>query len=95
MDDILRRNLLKALKNRRWTSLDAERAATFVAGLHQAEEGEWMVWPSETKGLSHYRVARRADALSVYDSPQEGRAGDVAHALNEIERNDSDAAGTH
>jgi len=94
VDDIFRHNLLKALKNRRWTSLDAERTATFVAGLYQAEEGEWVVWPSETKGLRHFRVARHAGALSVYDSPQEGRARDVAHALNEIERNDSDATGT-
>ena len=94
MDDILRRNFLKALKNRRWTSLDAERAATFVAGLYQAEAGEWTVWPSETKGLTHYRVARHAGALSVYDSPQEGRAWDVANALNELEGHDSDATGT-
>jgi hypothetical protein len=94
VDDILRRKLINALKNRRWTLLDAERAAAFVAGLDQAGEGEWKVWPSETKGLSHYRVARRASALSVYDSPQEGRARDVSNALNEIERDDSDATGT-
>jgi hypothetical protein len=95
VDHELRSRLVDALGKRRWTHLDAERAAAFVAGLYQAGEGEWQVWPSEkTTGSDHYRVARRADALSVYDSPQEGRVRDVAHALNEVERSDSDATGT-
>lgn len=93
VDQILRSRLIEALTSRRWTPVDAERAAEFVAGLYHAGEGEWKVWPSEK--ADHYRVARRVDALSVYDSPQQGRTRDVAHALNEVEGNDSDATGTH
>jgi hypothetical protein len=95
VDDILRRKLIEALKNSGWAQLDAERTATFAAGLYQAGAGEWKIWPSgNATGPDHYRVARRATALSVYDSPLEGRARDVASALNEIERSGSDATGT-
>jgi hypothetical protein len=35
VDDIFRRRLIHALKNRRWESLDAERAAAGAAGLYR------------------------------------------------------------
>lgn len=98
-DQELRLRLYDALGNRRWTPFDSERAAAFVAGLYQAGEGDWKVWPTKKvmgpDHYYHYRVARReSNAVCVYDSPQEGRARDVAHALNEVERNDSDSSGT-
>ena len=93
MDDVLRRNLIEALKSRSWTYHAAERAASFVEGLYQDGESEWKVWPSEASGHDHYGVARSAKAPSVYDSPVEGRARDVADALNAIERHGSDATG--
>lgn len=94
MDDILRRNLIEMLKNLGWAHLDSERAAAFAAALYQAGGGEWKVWPSgNTTGPDQYRVAHRASAPSVYDSPMEGRARDVADALNEVERHGSDATG--
>lgn len=96
MDHDIRSRLVDALGKRRWTHIDAERAADCVAGLYQAGEGEWQVWPGKkTAGSDHCRVARRADAVSVYDSPQDGRAWDVAHALNELERQNSVATATH
>jgi hypothetical protein len=96
VDDVLRRRLIEALQNRRWTSLDAERAAAAAAGLYQDGDPEWKVRRTEVAGDPHFfRVARQESAVSVFDSPFEGRARDVANALNEIERNDSDATGTH
>ena len=96
MDHVLRRSLIEALKNRDWTHLDAERAAAFTAGLYQSGGGECKVWPTgNPTGPDHYRVARReSNAISVYDAPQEGRARDVANALNELERHGPDATGT-
>jgi hypothetical protein len=94
VDPDLRRNLIEALENRHWTHLDAERAAAGVASFYQAAEGEWMVWPTGNAVKPDlYRVARRADEASVYDSPQKGRAGDVANAMNELERHGSNATG--
>lgn len=94
MDDILRRRLIHALKDRRWSSVDAERAATGVAELYRAEAGEWWVWPSRNaRGPDLYRVARDEDANSVYDSPVQKRALDVVGALNELERHGPDATG--
>jgi len=96
VDPDLRRNLVEALKSRRWTHLDAERAAESIAVVYQAGEGEWKVWPSgNAMEPDRYRVARREPLVSVYDSPLEGRARDVAGALNELEGHDSDATGTH
>lgn len=94
MDDILCRRLIHALKDRRWSSLDAERAATGVAELYRAEAGEWWAWPSRNaRGPDLYRVARDEDANSVYDSPVQKRALDVVGALNELERHGPDATG--
>ena len=95
MDDDLRLRLIEALKNRRWSNLDAERIAAFVAGLHKNGEGEWQVWRSGSAARAdHYRVARSEAAVPVYDSPVMGRTLDVANALNEIERHGADATGT-
>jgi hypothetical protein len=96
VDDVLRRNLIEALTNRRWTNLDAERAAAAAVGLYQDGDTAWKVWRTEVAGdASFFRVARQESAVSVFDSPLEGRARDVANALNEVERNASDATGTH
>jgi len=95
VDDILRRRLIHALKDRRWTSLDAERAATGAAGLYQDGDTEWKVWRSQAVGdPSFFRVARQESAISVFDSLVEGRARDVANALNELEPRGPDATGT-
>ncbi len=95
MDHVLRRSLIEALKARGWSYHAAERAAEFVAGLSREGDGEWKAWRSgNAMGSDHYRVARRENGVSVYDSPVEARARDVASALNELERHDSDATGT-
>ena len=95
VDHVLRRSLIEALKARGWSYHAAERAAEFVAGLPREGDGEWKVWPSvDAKGPDLYRVARRVNAVTVYDSPVEGRARDVSDALNEIERHGPDAAGS-
>ncbi len=94
MDDVLRRNLIEALKSRSWTYHAAERAASFVAGLYQDEESEWKVWRTQVADdPSFFRVARQESAVSVFDSLVEGRARDVANALNELERHGADATG--
>jgi hypothetical protein len=96
VDHILRRNLIEALKNRRWTHLDAERAAESVAELYDQGDAAWEVWRSEVVAdPDSYGVARDESDVSVYRSLLEGRARDVAIALNELERRDSDATGTH
>jgi hypothetical protein len=96
VDHVLRRSLIEALKSRRWTPLDAERAAAGVAGVYLVGEGEWKVWPSGNADKPDaYRVSCREKETSVYDSPQEKRARDVASALNELEQQNSDATGTH
>jgi hypothetical protein len=94
VDDILRRRLIHALKNRRWTSLDAERAAAAADSLYQDGDTEWKVWRSQAGGdPSIFRVARQESAVSVFDSLVEGRARDVANALNELEPHGSDRTG--
>jgi hypothetical protein len=95
VDDILRGNLIKALKNRRWTALDAERAAATAAGLYQDGDMEWKVWRTQVANdPSFFRVARQESAVSVFDSLVQGRSRDVANALNELERHSPDATGT-
>jgi hypothetical protein len=87
--------MIHALKDRRWSSLDAERAATAAAGLYQDGDSEWSVWRSQAGGdPSIFRVARLESAVSVFDSLVEGRARDVANALNELEPHGSDPTGT-
>ena len=94
VDDILRRRLIHALKDRRWANLDAERAAARIAELYHSEAGEWGAWPRKNAmGPDLYRVARDEAAMSVYDSPIQGRALDVASVLNEFERHGADATG--
>ncbi len=94
MDDILRRRLIHALKNRRWTSLDAEQAAAGAAGLYRDGDMDWRVWPSQAAGdPSYFRVARQENAVPVFGSLVQGRARDVANALNEVERHDPDPTG--
>lgn len=94
MDDILRRRLIHALQNRRWTEHEAQRAAEGIASIYLAEEWEWRVWPTGDAGRPDlFHVARRLNDTSAYDSLLEGRARDVANALNEVERPDSDATG--
>lgn len=96
MDHNLRRSLIEALKNRRWTHLDAERAADSLAAFYQPTGGAWQVWHSQAADdPDYYRVALRENDVSVYKSLFEGRVRDVANALNEIEAHDSDATGTH
>jgi len=96
VDHTLRRRLIEALKARSWTYLDTERAAEGIAGLYEDGEGEWRVRLSKvTDELDLYLVARNENEVSVFDSPLEGRARDVASALNELEGHDSDATGTH
>jgi hypothetical protein len=94
VDDILCRRLIHALKDRRWPSPEAERAAAGIAELYRAEAGEWWAWPSgNARGPDLYRVARDDDAISVYDSPIQARALDVVGALNELERHGPDPTG--
>lgn len=55
---------------------------------------EWRIWPGQAAGdPSYFRVARQESAVPVFGSLVEGRARDVANALNEIERPGSDATG--
>lgn len=92
VEDGLRRLLIQTLKNRRWTSLDAERAAASVARFYETRDGPWQVWLRQVAGdADFYRVARRENEVSVYDSLLEGWARDVAGALNELEAHVSDA----
>jgi len=94
VDDIFRRRLIHALTNRRWASLDAERAAAGAAGVYQDGDWDWRVWRSQAAGdPSFFRVKREESAVSVFDSLVEGRARDVANALNEVERHGPDATG--
>jgi len=95
VDHTLRRNLIEALKSRGWTHVDAERAAAGVTVWPEGGTGEWKVWFSTVAGEPDlYRVARHMSDISAFDSPLEGRARDVAGALNDLEGHDSDATGT-
>ena len=91
MDHALRRRLIEALKSRSWESLDAERAAIRIEALYELETEEWKVVLWEVAGGegSLFLVARRVNGRSVFDSPLEVRARDVASALNEIEAGSS------
>jgi len=95
VDHVLRRALIEALKNRGCTHLDAERAAEYAGEFYQRAGGAWEVWCGQAaEDPDYYRVARHGGDASVYKSLLEERARDVASALNELERNDSDATGS-
>ncbi len=96
MDHPLRPSLIEALKARSWTHLDAERVAIRIEASYKLEAGEWKVVLWEVAGGEQnlYLVARKVNEVSVFDSSLEGRARDVASALNELEGHDSDATGT-
>ena len=90
MDHSLRGRLIEALISRSWEAVDAERAATRIEALYEREAPEaeqWKVLLWEVAGGegSVFLVARRVNGRSVFDSPMEIRARDVASALNEIE----------
>jgi hypothetical protein len=87
VDPDVRRNLIESLKSRSWSDHDAERVATRIEALYKLEPGEWQVVLWEVAGgeQSVYLVARKVDGPSVFDSPLEMRARDVANALNEVE----------
>ncbi len=58
-----------------------------IDALYAPEAGEWKVVLWEVAGGEQnvYLVARQVNGPSVFDSPVEVRARDVASALNEIE----------
>lgn len=87
MDHALRRRLIEALTSRSWESSDAERVATRVEAFYEPEPEEWKVllWQIAGGEGNVFLVARRVNGPSVFDSPLEVRARDVASALNEIE----------
>jgi len=87
MDNALRRRLIEALTARSWESSDAERAATRIEATYEREADEWKVllWQVAGGEGNVFLVARRVNGPSVFDSPLEVRARDIASALNEIE----------
>ena len=90
MDHDLRRRIIEALTSRSWEAGDAERAATRIEALYEreapkAEEWKVLLWEVAGGEGSVFLVARRVNGRSVFDSPLEMRARDVASALNEIE----------
>lgn len=87
MDNPLGRRLIEALTARGWETADAERAATRIEALYEREAEEWKVllWQIAGGEGTLFLVARRVNGPSVFDSPLEVRARDVASALNEIE----------
>jgi hypothetical protein len=88
--------LTESLTARSWTPLDAEQVAKRIEALYELDAGEWKVVLWEVAGgeQSVYLVARRVNGPSVFDSPIEARARDVAGALNELEGHSADATGT-
>src|SRR5712692_1336829 len=95
VDHVLRRSLIDALKDRGWTHLEAERASEYAGEFYQRAGGTWEVWCGQAADdPDYYRVARHGSDASVYKAMLEGRARDVARALNELEGHDSDATGT-
>lgn len=91
----LRRALIEAFENRGWKHPDANLAAESIASFYEVGDGEWIVRLSEAPDdPPFYQVARREDEVFVYVTLLEGRARDVANALNEIERSGPDATGT-
>ncbi len=87
VDQDVRHKLIESLKSRGWTPLDAEQVATRVEALYQREAGEWKVLLWEIAGGEQnvYLVAREVKGQSVFDSPLQSRARDVASVLNELE----------
>ena len=87
MDQDVRSKLIESLKTRSWTHLDAERVAIRIEALYGLEDGEWKVvlWEIAGGEQNLYLVARKVNGQAVFDSPLEGRARDVASALNEAE----------
>lgn len=96
MDHDFRRRLIEALESRSWDSSDAERAATRIEALYEREPEEWKVvlWQVAGGEGNVFLVARRVNGPTVFDSPLEFRARDVASALNEIEAGSSEPTGT-
>jgi hypothetical protein len=94
VDHDRRLRVIEALKSRRWTQLDAERAAEYAGEFYERAGGPWEVWcGQDADDPDYYRVARHGGDASVYKSLLEVRARDVASALNELEEHDSDATG--
>ena len=91
MDPDARHKLIESLKSRSWPDPEAERVASRIESVYELGSGEWkvMLWEVAGGEQNVYLVARRVDGPSVFDSPMEGRARDVANALNEIEVRES------
>lgn len=87
MDQDVRRKLIDSLISRSWTPTDAEQVTARIEAVYAREAGEWKVVLWEVAGgeQSLYLVAREVDGQSVFDSPLQARARDVASALNEVE----------
>ncbi|HEY6060918.1 MAG TPA: hypothetical protein VIV10_10065 [Gemmatimonadales bacterium] len=87
MNQALRHRLIKALTARSWESADAERAAIRIEATYEREADEWKVllWQVAGGEGNVFLVARRVNGPTVFDSPLEARARDIASALNEIE----------
>jgi hypothetical protein len=96
VDHDVRRKLIELLKSRSWTPLDAEQVAIRIEALYELEAGEWKVvlWEIAGGEQNLYLVARKVNGPSVFDSPLEGRARDVASALNQIEADHSEPPDT-
>ncbi len=83
---------VEAFESRGWKQLDANLAAESIASFYEAGAGDWTVRQNEVSGdPPFYHVARRGDEVHIYVTLLEGRARDVANALNEIERRGPDA----
>jgi hypothetical protein len=96
VDHTLRRSLIAALKSRHWMHLDAAWAAEGIGGCYGSGQGEWLVRLSKIPGeLDLYLVTRSMNGAPVFDSHLEGRARDVAAALNELEEHNSFATARH
>ena len=96
VDHTLCRCLIQALKSRHWMPLDAEWAAEGIGKCYRSGQGEWQVRLSKIAGqLDLYLGARSMNGAPVFDSHLEGRARDVAGALNELEGLDSFATARH
>jgi hypothetical protein len=95
-DHALRRSLIAALKSRHWMHLDAEWAAEAIGRFYGSGHGEWQVRLSKVPGeFDLYLVIRSMNGAPVFDSHLEGRARDVAGALNELEEINSFATARH
>jgi hypothetical protein len=87
VDHGLRDMLIESLKARSWSEGDAERVATRIDAVYERDAGEWKVLLWEVAGGEQdlYLVTRQVNGRSVFDSPLQALARDVAAALNEIE----------